>query len=195
MKTKINLPNLFFITLLTLSFLSCKTEPTPVAESIEPTVEDVIAHGEYLVEIMGCHDCHSPKRMGENGPEIIPELMLSGYPSDRPIMKFDNPLLKEGFAIFYPDLTAAAGPWGMSFTGNLTPDDTGTGNWSEEQFKRALTQGKSKGLENGRTLLPPMPWFNFTNLKDEDLHAIYTYLQSINPVENVVPAPIPPKNM
>ena len=88
MKTKINLPNLFFITLLTLSFLSCKTEPTPVAESIEPTVEDVIAHGEYLVEIMGCHDCHSPKRMGENGPEIIPELMLSGYPSDRPIMKF-----------------------------------------------------------------------------------------------------------
>ena len=192
MKTKINLPNLFFITLFTLAFLSCKTEPAPVAESTEPTPEEVLAHGEYLVGIMGCHDCHSPKRMGEKGPEIIPELMLSGYPSDRPIMNFDNPLLKEGFAMFYPDLTGAAGPWGMSFSGNLTPHETGIGNWSEEQFKIALTQGKSKGLENGRMLLPPMPWFNFTNMKDEDVHAMYTYLQSINPVENVVPAPVPP---
>jgi len=195
MKVKINLPNLFMITLCIVSFVSCKTEPAPVVESTEPTQEEVIAHGEYLVTIMGCHDCHSPKRMGEKGPEIIPELMLSGYPSDRPVMSFDIPLLKEGFAIFYPDLTGSAGPWGMSFSGNLTPDDTGIGTWSEEQFKRALTQGKSKGLENGRMLLPPMPWFNFTNMKDEDVHAVYTYLKSINPVENVVPAPVPPDNM
>ena len=195
MNFKTNLSILAFMAIFTFLFVSCKSEPAPVAESTEPTVEEVIEHGEYLVEIMGCHDCHSPKRMGEKGPEIIPELMLSGYPSDRPIMKFDDPLLKEGFAIFYPDLTGSAGPWGMSFSGNLTPDDTGIGTWSEEQFKRAFTQGRSKGLENGRMLLPPMPWFNFTNMKDEDVHAIYTYLKSINPVENVVPAPVPPDNM
>jgi len=196
---KTNLSNLALIALLPLLFLSCKNEPAPTAEtiveSLEPSVADVIAHGEYLVEIMGCHDCHSPKRMGEKGPEIIPELMLSGYPSDRPVIKFDNPLIKEGFAMFYPDLTAAAGPWGVSFTGNLTPHETGIGNWSEAQFKIALTQGKLKGLENGRPLLPPMPWFNFTHLKDEDVHAIYTYLKSINPVENVVPAPVSPEDM
>ena len=195
MKPKIKLSNLFFLFVLTLSFLSCKPETAPVAEIVEPTEEEVIAHGEYLVGIMGCHDCHSPKQMGEKGPEIIPELMLSGYPSDRPIMKFDNPLLKEGFAMFYPDLTGAAGPWGMSFSGNLTPHESGIGNWSEEQFKIALTQGKSKGLENGRMLLPPMPWQGFATLKDEDIHSIYSYLQSINPVENVVPAPVPPDNM
>jgi len=199
MKVKNHLPNIVFIALFSLLILSCKNEPAPVpevvVESLEPSVEDVIAHGEYLVGIMGCHDCHSPKRMGENGPEIIPELMLSGYPSDRPVIKFESKLIKEGFAMFYPDLTAAAGPWGISFTGNLTPHETGIGNWTEAQFKMALTQGKSKGLENGRMLLPPMPWFNFTNMKDEDVHAVYSYLKSINPVENVVPAPVTPDKM
>ena len=51
MRTKINLSNLFFIVFLTLSFLSCKTEPAPVAENTEPTEAEVIAHGEYLVGI------------------------------------------------------------------------------------------------------------------------------------------------
>lgn len=198
-KMKTNLPNLALIALLPLLFLSCKNEPAPTADvvvqSVEPSVADVIAHGEYLVGILGCHDCHSPKKMGENGPEIIPELMLSGYPSDRPIIKFDSPLIKEGFSMFYPDLTATAGSWGVSFTGNLTPHETGIGNWSEEQFKRALTQGKYKGLENGRTLLPPMPWYSFSIMTDEDVHAIYSYLKSIKPVENVVPGPVSPEEM
>lgn len=175
---------------------SCKEksyEPKETVGTVESTVvETDIERGEYLVQIMGCNDCHSPKRMGPMGPEIIPELMLSGYPSDRPIVDFNSPLLKQGFGMFYPDLTGAAGPWGISFAGNLTPDETGIGNWTEEQFKIALTQGKSKGLENGRPLLPPMPWFNYTNMKDEDVHAIFEYLKSIDPVSNVVPAPVPP---
>jgi hypothetical protein len=199
MKTKTHLLNMALIALLPLLILSCKKEPATapevVAESLEPSEEDVIAHGEYLVGIMGCHDCHSPKRMGERGPEIIPELMLSGYPSDRPVVKFDNELIKQGFPMLYPDLTGAAGPWGVSFAGNLTPHETGIGNWTEEQFKRAVTQGKLKGMENGRMLLPPMPWPGFSILKDEDVHAIYSYLKSINPVENVVPAPVSPENM
>jgi hypothetical protein len=199
MKAKSYLFNVALIAFLPLLILSCKKEPTAapevVAESLEPSEEDVIAHGEYLVGIMGCHHCHSPKKMGERGPEIIPELMLSGFPSDRPIVKFDSELIKQGFPMLYPDLTAAAGPWGISFGGNLTPHETGIGNWTEEQFKRALTQGKAKGMENGRILLPPMPWEDFAHLKDEDLHAIYSYLKSINPVENVVPAPVSPENM
>ncbi|MCY1720583.1 hypothetical protein OU798_09535 [Prolixibacteraceae bacterium Z1-6] len=157
--------------------------------------EELIVRGEYLVTIMGCHDCHSPKTMGPNGPEIIPELMLSGYPSDRPIAKFSDPMIKDGFAMFYPDLTAGAGPWGVSFAANLTPDPTGIGTWSEEQFKKALTEGKFKGLEGTRMLLPPMPWFNFTKMKDEDVSAMFAYLKSIDPVKNVVPAPVPPDEM
>lgn len=133
--------------------------------------------------------------MGANGPEIIPELTLSGYPSDRPIVKFDNKMIKDGFAIFYPDLTAAAGPWGVSFAANITPDETGTGNWTEEQFKKAITQGKFKGLDGGRLLLPPMPWPDFASLKDDDVHAIFMYLKSIKPVKNIVPAPVTPDRM
>lgn len=193
---------LLFLTLITSSLTffntSCskhedKSNEGITTVSVKP--EDIVKHGEYLVTIMGCNDCHSPKKMGANGPEIIPELMLSGFPSDRLIEKFDNKLIKNGFAMFYPDLTAAAGPWGVSFAGNLTPDETGLGNWTELQFKKAITQGKFKGLDNGRMLLPPMPWPNLAKLKDEDVHAIFMYLKSIKSVKNIVPLPITPDKM
>jgi hypothetical protein len=41
-------------------------------------------------------------------------------------------------------------------------------------------------------LLPPMPWPNYINMKEEDMQAIFAFLQSLPPVENVVPAPIAP---
>lgn len=196
-KTYFSVLALGAILFMTLS--SCKNKTQEYTESpdqaLKQNAENEIIRGKYLVTIMGCNDCHSPKRMGENGPEIIPELLLSGYPSDRPIIKFDSPLLKEGFGMFYPDLTGAAGPWGISFAGNLTPDATGIGNWTEEQFKIALTQGKYKGMENARTLLPPMPWFNYAQMKDEDVRAVFKYLQSIEPVNNVVPPPVSPEDI
>uniref|UniRef100_UPI003216B18B c-type cytochrome n=1 Tax=uncultured Draconibacterium sp. TaxID=1573823 RepID=UPI003216B18B len=191
--------SLFIVLSISLCLTACtnsnKKATTNKEEDIQKTKEEIIVRGKYLVTIMGCHDCHSPKKMGPNGPELIPELLLSGYPSDRPIIKFSNPLLKEGFGMFYPDLTAAAGPWGVSFAANLTPDPTGIGTWTEAQFKKALTEGKFKGLDGTRMLLPPMPWFNFTELKNEDVNAIFAYLNSIKPVRNVVPAPVPPNEM
>ncbi|HEY2347666.1 MAG TPA: diheme cytochrome c-553 [Puia sp.] len=147
-----------------------------------------VRRGEYLVSIIGCDDCHSPKRLGPMGPEIIPELRLSGYPSSRPILKADSQVVKQGWMLMGADLTSSAGPWGVSFAGNITSDETGIGNWTEENFIRALRQGKYKGLENSRTLLPPMPWFNFKNMSDEDLKSIFAYLKSTKPVSNVVPA-------
>lgn len=188
----------FFAISFSLYITSCSDHQQNLSEdsvSGAANLEDAIKHGEYLVTIMACNDCHSPKRMGANGPEIIPELMLSGYPSDKPIIKFTEPLIKEGFTLFYPDLTAAAGPWGVSFAGNLTPDETGIGHWTEENFKKAIIQGKYKGLDAGRMLLPPMPWLSYASLSDEDVHAIFTYLKSINPVRNIVPAPVSPDKM
>ncbi len=169
-----------------------KMEQTTL-QTAELSQEELIAKGEYLVTIGGCNDCHSPKQMTERGPEIIKELMLSGYPADRPLLVADKNAITKGWALMNYDLTQAAGPWGVSFAANLTPDPTGIGNWTEEQFKKALTQGKFKGMDGGRMLLPPMPWFNFTNMKDEDISAIYAYLKSIKPVNNLVPAPISPE--
>jgi hypothetical protein len=83
----------------------------------------------------------------------------------------------------------------MSFAANLTSDETGIGAWTEHNFITAMRTGKIKGLENGRTMLPPMPWFNFKNMTDEDLKSIFAYLKSTKPVSNLVPAPISPDKL
>lgn len=93
--------------------------------------------------------------------------------------------------MFGPDLTNGAGPWGMSFAANLTSDETGIGNWSQAQFINSIRKGKFKGMDNGRDLLPPMPWYIYKNMTDEDLKSIYYFLKTTKPVENVVPAPKP----
>ena len=171
-------------------FISCTNHPSTGEKStVMMDSTEKVKRGEYLVSIIGCDDCHSPKRMGPMGPEIIPELRLSGYPSSRPIQKADSQVVKQGWALFGSDLTSSVGPWGMSFSGNLTSDETGIGNWTEENFLRAIRKGKYKGLENSRPLLPPMPWFAYKNMSDEDLKSIFAYLKTVRPVENVVPAP------
>lgn len=153
-------------------------------------LEARIERGKYLVEIMGCHDCHSPKVMGPNGPYLDPDRLLSGYPADRPLPP--QPAAHEGWALLNMDLTAAVGPWGTTFAANITSAESGIGNWTEEQFERALKKGLYKGLEGSRPLLPPMPWQNYVNMSKEDLSAVFAYLKSTTPVDNVVPAPVPP---
>ena len=87
--------------------------------------------------------------------------------------------------------TAWAGPWGVSFTTNLTPDRaTGIGAWSEQNFVDAIRNGKKSG--SGRDLLPPMPWRMYAQLTDDDLKAIYAYLMTIPAISNRVPNAIPP---
>ena len=82
--------------------------------------------------------------------------------------------------------TAFAGPWGISYTANLTPDqNTGLGIWTEEMFLKAIRTGRHMGVS--REILPPMPWPAFRNATDEDLKSIYAYLRSIKPVANHVP--------
>lgn len=184
------IPGIFLILLI---FTGCKDGAAYSSLNAEQSTEqEYVKKGEYLLNIMGCHDCHSPKQPGPRGPEMIPELMLSGFPADNKIPKVSEEALENGWVLMSPDLTAAAGPWGVSYAANITSDETGIGNWSHEQFKRALTEGKAKGLENGRDLLPPMPWQNYTEMEDEDIKALYHYLQSTPAVENLVPQPIGP---
>jgi hypothetical protein len=130
--------------------------------------------------------------MGANGPELVPELLLSGYQAESPVPKPDLTSVKNGYLVMSPDLTAAYGPWGISYAANLTSDSTGIGLWTEAQFAIALKKGKAKGLDSNRMLLPPMPWTNFVNIKDEDLKAMFAYLKATKPVKNVVPPPVPP---
>ncbi|MBK9488292.1 MAG: diheme cytochrome c-553 [Haliscomenobacter sp.] len=162
-----------------------------------PSQAELVKRGAYLVTIGVCDDCHSPKIFGPNGPEVDSTRRLSGHPREEPIPKITDPgMVKPGeWVLFGPMFTATAGEWGVSFSANLTPDDTGIGNWDFKQFEKAIREGKSKGMDGTRPLLPPMPWFNFAQMSDEDLQAIFAYLKSLPPVNNAVPNPIPPTKM
>lgn len=164
---------------------------TAGGNTVDTTATARIARGEYLVNTIGCDDCHSPKRMGAHGPELIPELRFSGFQKDGKLPPADTKAVQNGWALFAPDLTAAVGPWGISYAANISSDSTGIGAWQEENFIRAMREGKFKGLEGGRQLLPPMPWPNFRKLTDEDLRSMFAYLKSTKPVNNAVPNPVP----
>ncbi|HLN52401.1 MAG TPA: hypothetical protein VK212_01755 [Lentimicrobium sp.] len=183
---------LFFLSYCTGNKSSDENKDQATGEKQELSQDELVKRGEYLVTIGGCNDCHSPKNVSEKGFEVIEATMLSGYPADRPVQVPTKAEMQKGWMFMNLDGTQSAGPWGVSFSANLTPDPTGIGNWTYEQFKKAITEGKFKGMDGGRMLLPPMPWFNYAKATDEDLQAIFAYLKSIKPVKNLVPAPIPP---
>jgi mono/diheme cytochrome c family protein len=157
----------------------------------QSTTQTAVQRGEYLVTAMGCNDCHTPWKMGANEPEPDMTRFLSGHPADMvmppPPKLPDGPWLWLGAA----SNTAFAGPWGVSFSANLTPDpETGLGKWTPEIFIATLRNGRHEG--KGRPLLPPMPYFAVNKLNDEDLRAVFAYLQSLKPMRNRVPDPIDP---
>ena len=171
-----------------MTLYSCNNNEKAIAGKEPTDSASLVKRGDYLVTSIGCGDCHSPKRMSAQGPEIIPELRLSGSPHDLQLPPLDTASVKKGWILFTPDLTVSIGAWGASYSANLTGDATGVGDWTEENFIRCMREGKLKGLPNGRPLLPPMPWANFKNLTDDDLKAILVYLKTVKAVKNVVPA-------
>jgi hypothetical protein len=175
-------------------FISCEPEKTEEEISLDFTREELVARGKYLVNTSACHDCHTPKVMTPQGPDFDTTRLLSGHPSNTPVPTISKEVLKN-WVLFGQDLTSAVGPWGVSFAANLTSDETGTGNWTEEQFMTAIRKGKYKGLEGSRDLLPPMPWQVYRGMTDHDLKAIYQYLQTTKPISNIVPPPIAPQDI
>lgn len=158
--------------------------------------DQLVARGHYLVSSIGCGDCHSPKTMTPMGPVQDSSRLLSGFPSSEPVPMFSDSLAARGIVQAGPDLTSWRGPWGTSFTANLTPDSaTGIGAWSLKTFIQTLRTGHHLGLATGRPVLPPMPVESFRNMTDLDLQSIYAYLQTLPAIQNRVHAPLPPTGM
>lgn len=179
--------------LLLLSMAGCQSPEAVRAEtsadaSADPA-SDAVARGEYLVTVAGCNDCHTPFKMGPNGPEPDMSRMLAGHPQDLQMPAApaaQGPWSWAGAATN----TAFAGPWGVSYASNLTPEpNSGIGIWTEDLFIKALRTGRHWG--QARPILPPMPWQNYSRMTDGDLKAMYAYLRSIPPVVNNVPESIP----
>lgn len=126
-------------------------KPQPADAAVKrPSADDAVSDGRYLVDIIGCYHCHSEKitKLNYTQPEKTPGYLEGGMK-----MKSDH---------------------GKVRASNLTPDkQTGIGNYTQADFKRALTAGKAR---DGRKLRMPMPVFD--HLTDKQISNIYTYLMS-----------------
>lgn len=162
--------------------------PPPVTLAVAPGHADPVARGRYLVTAKGCGDCHTPMRMGAQGPEYDRSRTLAGFDARGAVPPM--PPIGDAAEVYTLE-PAFAGAWGMSFAANLTPDaETGIGTWTEQQFVDTLRNGRHQG--RGRQLLPPMPWPVFGQMTDADLKAMFAYLKTVPAVRNKVPEPVPP---
>ena len=127
-----------------------------------------LERGRYLMgSVAACGNCHTPR--GPDGAPLTDRELSGGPPVKEP--PFDA----------YPS--------------NITPDkETGIGKWTDAQLKRAIREGIRP---DGSLIGPPMPFFFYRNLSDDDLNAIVTYLRQVKPVSNKVEKsvyriPLPP---
>lgn len=183
-----------FLALATLA--GCRSEAATLDPAKNPSTKESavspVERGKQLVLVSGCHDCHTPLEMTPSGPAPDFDRALSGHPAE--LVMPPAPELPPGpwLVTVAATNTAWAGPWGVSFTANLTPDpETGTGKWSKQNFIDTIRNGRHMGA--GRPLLPPMPAAMYAYYSDDDLGAIYEYLRSIPAIKNKVPEPLPPK--
>jgi len=178
------------VAVITTQCTDAKKEET---NEVKPTVaqfggfDSQVKWGERLVFIGGCHDCHTPKKMGPNGPENDMSLMLSGHPAQMPPADYDSKEAAKKGLIVTSTFTAWTGPWGTTYAANLTSDSTGIGSWKEEQFLKCLHEKKWMGLENTRPLMPPMSMMPAVEMTDDELKAIFAYLKTTPPIKNVIP--------
>lgn len=200
---KFSMFSLIILMSFILVFSECNEAPTDKTEITNDSTqiqaalpayggfESQVAWGKHIITIGGCNDCHTPKKMGPMGPEDNMDLLLSGNPSQVPAPDINRKEIEsKGLAVISATFTSFIGPWGISYAANLTSDSTtGIGNWTEDQFILAMRKGKYGGVPGGRNLLPPMPWQGVAQMTDDELKAVYAYLESTKPVHNIVPQP------
>lgn len=145
------------------------TIPQPAQPQKRPDPSDELAYGGYMVNASGCIECHTNVEQGQ----IIPEMSFAG-----------------GREFAFPDGSIVR-------SSNITTDkETGIGNWTREQFI-----ARFKAFADSAYVIPPvqpgefntiMPWTMYAQMKEEDLSAIFTYLQTVKPISNKVTKWSPP---
>jgi len=135
----------------------------PPTWSVPPGLNDVLAKGQYLASAAGCVHCHTPEKRNEP----------------------DETMLMAGGRTFKMAMGTSVAP-------NITPaEGRGLGYWSEDDFLnkfRAFRSDAARDREAGP--MDPntaMPWFDLAGMTDEDLSAIWVFLQAQAPNDNEVP--------
>jgi mono/diheme cytochrome c family protein len=137
-----------------------KSEPAKNI-TIKATPE-MIARGKYLANhVTVCIDCHSTRDWSKFSGPIVPGTEAKGGDKFGPELGFP----------------------GNIYAKNITP--AGIGDWTDGEIIRAITTGVNKHNE---ALFPLMPYYNYNQMSEEDLHAIVAYLRTLRPIENKVAA-------
>lgn len=148
--------------------LIMRTMPQEAQLTKIPSKTDVLAYGRYMTMAAACMDCHTNFSKG----------------------KYVGPEGGGGREFLFPDGSILR-------TANLTPHETGLGNVSKKQFirlfKRYSDSGETLPQVAPGDLQTIMPWYMYSGMTEEDLAAIYTYLQSLEPFDNEVERFVPAK--
>ena len=121
---------------------------------------EVVKRGRYLVRLAGCETCHTPR----NAQGFIQGMEFAG-----------------GSVFRHANEEADA-------ASNLTPDPTGIGRVTEQQFIDIIRTGNS----GHRALNSAMPWQFYRNMTDSDLKAIFAYLNALPPIPHKIDNTQPP---
>jgi mono/diheme cytochrome c family protein len=152
----------FFTKLLTRTVF--QPLPYPDAAIVAPEAGDRVANGRYLmVAKLDCYACHSKDFATVDA--LVPEAS-QGFLGGGNAMRD-----REGHVVY---------------TANLTPDPTGLGDWTEQDFRRTLTLGLRP---DGRPLRSPMT--ARAELTDAEISAMWAYLRTVPPLTNPLPSPYP----
>lgn len=144
-----------------LMSLILNTIPQDATPTTRPDRSNKVRYGGYLANAAGCIECHTQTKNGQ----IIPELAYSG-----------------GREFKLPN--------GVLHSANITPDlETGIGSWDKDSF---VARFKAFSNPNATPTLAEdepntlMPWVMYAGMEEEDLEAIYAFLQSLEPINNEV---------
>lgn len=126
-------------------------------------VDPEVARGEYLVNVVSvCTDCHTPRN-----PDGSPDM--------------DNYLA--GVECFI-DADPTDDEVGCLSSRNLTNDETGLKNRSDQEIKDMFLTGLRP---NGEVLHPIMPYWSYGNMTEDDADAIVAFLRTVQGVEHELP--------
>ena len=166
---------LFVLVLIASTLFAVVAQDEDVNE-FDMTEEEMLERGEYLSHIGACVSCHTPQQEEYLTDEISLEQLQNIGLRFEDTQDLENQLLAGGRE--FP-----LGPFGVLVSPNLTPHETGLGDWTDEEIEAALRIGINP---DGRRLHPLMPYPNFFNWAESDMQALIMYLRSIPAVDNEV---------
>lgn len=169
--------SLFQISLYAVEAVSIDTEASkPVPPELSPSAESHTTITEVYIE--GIYPSYPPITPA---PGMQKEVVERGeYLAKMGDCIACHTNVAGGTAAFAGGLSLAT-PFGTFYSPNITPDkETGIGNWTENDFIRALKEGRDP---QGHNYFPVFPYIYFSKMSDDDARALYAYFMSIPPVK------------